>query len=51
MTSGGALGIVEQFNVEVPMRDGTVLRGNLWRPAAPGSFPALLVRTPYGKAG
>lgn len=45
------LGIIEQRNVETPARDGTVLRGNLWRPDAPGEFPALLLRTPYGKAG
>ena len=31
------------------MRDGVVLRADVLRPEAPGRFPALLVRTPYGK--
>ncbi len=48
--ASGFMGIIEELEVEVPMRDGVILRGNLWRPDAPGSFPALLVRTPYGKA-
>jgi hypothetical protein len=36
---------------EVParMRDGVVLRANVYRPAAPGRWPTLLARTPYGK--
>ena len=36
-------------NVEVPMRDGVLLRANVWRPAAGGPFPVLVYRTPYGK--
>ena len=36
-------------NLEVLMRDGVVLRADVLRPDAPGRFPALLVRTPYGK--
>ena len=31
------------------MRDGVVLRADVLRPDRPGRFPALLVRTPYGK--
>ncbi|MGD9496471.1 MAG: CocE/NonD family hydrolase [Armatimonadota bacterium] len=50
MSESGFLGIVEELEVEVPMRDGVMLRGNLWRPHGPGRFPALLTRTPYGKA-
>jgi putative CocE/NonD family hydrolase len=38
-------------DVAVPMRDGVVLRADLYRPDAPGRFPALLMRTPYGKQG
>jgi hypothetical protein len=45
----GALGIVEEFNVSVPARDGTKLSTNIFRPDAPGRFPALLCRTPYNK--
>jgi len=46
----GALGIIVEEDVPVPMRDGTILRANVFRPDAPGKFPALLIRTPYGKA-
>ena len=39
------------FTRDVParMRDGVVLRANIYRPAAPGPWPTLLARTPYGK--
>jgi hypothetical protein len=40
-----------ETDVAVPMRDGVVLRADLYRPDAPGRFPALLMRTPYGKQG
>jgi putative CocE/NonD family hydrolase len=33
----------------VPMRDGIRLSANVFLPSATGSFPTLLVRTPYGK--
>ena len=46
----GELGILIERDVEVPMRDGVILRANLFRPNAPGSYPALVHRTPYGKA-
>jgi hypothetical protein len=36
-------------DVPVRMRDGVVLRANVYRPAAPGPWPTLLARTPYGK--
>src|SRR5579863_5868670 len=36
-------------NVAVPMRDGVVLRANVWLPNAEGRFPTLVYRTPYGK--
>lgn len=41
------------FEEDVPMvaRDGTVLRANVFRPAAAGRYPAIVDRTPYGKAG
>ena len=45
----GALGITIEKDVAVPMRDGVMLRANVFRPDAPGSFPGLLMRTPYGK--
>lgn len=40
-----------QVELDVParMRDGTVLRSNVYRPATGGPWPTLLTRTPYGK--
>jgi putative CocE/NonD family hydrolase len=35
-------------DVEVPMRDGVVLRGDLWRPAD-GLVPTVVFRTPYDR--
>lgn len=39
-----------EANVRVPMRDGVTLSTDIFRPDAPGKFPAILIRTPYGKA-
>lgn len=36
-------------NLETRMRDGIVLRGDLWRPDGDERRPVLLQRTPYGK--
>jgi hypothetical protein len=36
-------------NVAVPMRDGTVLRADVWLPPQEGRFPTLVYRTPYDK--
>ena len=41
--------IIVERDVAVPMRDGVVLRADVYRPAAPGRFPTLVYRTPYGK--
>lgn len=40
--------IVEQ-DVAVPMRDGVILRADIYRPIGDGPFPVLVYRTPYGK--
>ena len=40
---------VRERDVAVPMRDGVVLRADVWRPQGSGPFPVLLYRTPYGK--
>jgi len=45
----GALGLVVERDVAVPMRDGVVLRAHIFRPEAEGRFPGILLRTPYGK--
>lgn len=36
-----------EFDVRVPMRDGTELSADVYRPDAEGTFPVILVRTPY----
>ena len=41
--------IVTEFDVPATMRDGTVLRANIFRPASGGPYPVALTRTPYGK--
>lgn len=41
--------IVVEKNVEARMRDGVVLRADVYRPDTPGRFPVLLQRTPYSK--
>ena len=41
--------ITVEFDVAATMRDGTILRANIFRPAAGGPYPVALVRTPYGK--
>ena len=38
-----------EFDVPVPMADGTVLRADVYRPAGSGPWPVLVQRTPYGK--
>ena len=40
-----------QKNIEIKMRDGTILRHNMTRPDTDGKFPVLLERTPYNKEG
>ena len=46
---GGLTALDKQLNVKAPMRDGVKLSANLFRPAAQGKFPLILVRTPYNK--
>ncbi len=41
--------LIEQ-GVSTTMRDGTVLRADIYRPKEPGRYPVLLQRTPYNKA-
>jgi len=40
---------IGEYNVRVLMRDGVRLSANVFRPAEPGRYPAILLRTPYGK--
>lgn len=41
--------LVIERDVPVEVRDGTVLRVNVFRPPGPGPFPTLLSAHPYGK--
>jgi putative CocE/NonD family hydrolase len=43
--------VIEELDVKVPMRDGIRLSTNIYRPDNPGSFPVLLMRSPYGNGG
>ena len=39
----------QRFKARIPMRDGVRLSASVFLPLAEGRFPAILVRTPYGK--
>jgi len=41
--------VLVQHDVEARMRDGVVLRANVYRPADDGAYPVLLSRQPYNK--
>ena len=43
------LPVVVDRDVAATMRDGTVLRADVYRPGRPGPYPVLLCRTPYDK--
>lgn len=42
-------GVSVEQDVPTTMRDGVVLRADVYRPEAPGEYPVLLQRTPYDK--
>lgn len=46
-----AQGVRVERDVAVPMRDGVVLRADVFRPDSGGPYPVLVMRTPYGKQG
>ena len=43
------MSIIVEKSIAVPMRDGVVLRADVYRPQAPGPHPVLLQRTPYNR--
>ena len=43
--------VVVERAVKATMRDGVVLRADIYRPRSEGKFPVLLERTPYDKNG
>jgi putative CocE/NonD family hydrolase len=46
-----AFPVTYERNAAVRMRDGVILRADIYRPQAEGKFPVLLERTPYDKNG
>ena len=51
MTQKREYRVIRERNVMVPMRDGARLATDIFRPDAPGRFPTLVSRGPYGKEG
>jgi putative CocE/NonD family hydrolase len=47
LSSAQSYSVKVERGVSVKMRDGVVLRGDIFRPDADGKFPVLLQRTPY----
>ncbi|MGA0601354.1 CocE/NonD family hydrolase [Caulobacter sp. KR2-114] len=45
----GPCAVSKQSNVEARMRDGVVLRADVYRPDSPAPVPVILMRTQYGK--
>lgn len=43
------MSVLIERNVGAKMRDGTVLRADIFRPTEPGRYPVLVTRTPYNK--
>ncbi|CRX38889.1 CocE/NonD family hydrolase [Estrella lausannensis] len=41
--------VAKEHNLLIPMRDGIILSADLYRPKEEGRYPAVLLRTPYGK--
>jgi hypothetical protein len=42
--------IIFEKNLEIPMRDGCVLRADLFRPDTSDKLPVIINRTPYNKS-
>jgi hypothetical protein len=41
--------VISEHDIAVPMRNGVVLRADIYRPDRGGPYPVLVRRTPYGK--
>ena len=44
-------GMIVEYDVAVPLRDGSVIYADVYRPEAPGKYPPLIGWGPYGKHG
>jgi putative CocE/NonD family hydrolase len=51
MDSSLSSAVTVAFDAPATMRDGAVLRANVYRPDGDGRWPVLLTRLPYGKDG
>ena len=49
-TGTGPCQVTKQADVPARMRDGTVLKADVYRPTAHDAVPVILMRTQYGKA-
>ncbi len=49
LVSAAAAVVHLRYPVDIPMRDGATLAADVYRPAASGSWPTVLIQTPYGK--
>jgi putative CocE/NonD family hydrolase len=47
----GPCAVTKETDVPATMRDGTVLRAEVYRPRASDPVPVILMRTQYGKSG
>ncbi|TDO07017.1 hypothetical protein EV580_5979 [Mycobacterium sp. BK086] len=50
-TGRGPCRVTKQTDVAAPMRDGTLLRADVYRPERSEPVPVILMRTQYGKSG
>lgn len=50
-TGRGPCPVTKQTDAPAAMRDGTVLRADVYRPESSGAVPVILMRTQYGKTG
>ena len=41
--------IILEKDVDIPMRDGTLLKADVFRPVKPGKYPAIMNLGPYQK--
>jgi putative CocE/NonD family hydrolase len=46
----GAASVLIAYDVPAPMRDGVVLKADVYSPVGEGPWPTLVIRTPYGKS-
>src|SRR5689334_23203253 len=49
LLAAGAQASVSMCNVAIPMRDGVVLRANVYLPSTSGRYPTILTATGYNK--